>query len=98
MGSNDHTPTGSATLAPWKSKGPKAVISWANVPANVIVDLVMSASKCGAYVGFGQSQDATALLLYVKNGRLNERVALEDIKEATTFGEWVVAHWLNAPQ
>jgi len=96
MGSNDHTPTGSATLAPWKSRGPKEVMSWANVNPELVVALVAQASKVGAYVGFGQSQDASALLLYVKRDRLNERIALEDYKEAKTFCDWVLTHWLNS--
>lgn len=95
MGANDRNPTGSATLQPkWKS-GPKSTVYWTDVPDDVIIGIVKAASNVGAYVGFGSSTDATALLLYVKNGRVNERIPLENLEEATEFGKWVIAHWLQ---
>jgi len=94
MGANDRDPSGSGTLKPRWASGPREPLSWANVPADVIVELVTSASKVGAYVGFGSSTDASALLLYVKNGRINERIPLESYKEAHDFAKWVVEHWL----
>jgi len=97
MGSNDHNPTGSATLRPWKQGPAKETLFWANVPANLIVEIVSAASRVGAYVGFGAAQEQTALLLYVKNGRINERIALESIKEAKDFANYVINTWLDAP-
>jgi len=97
MGANDHLPMGGTNLRPWAQREPKALLTWANIPANLIIDLIASASKIGAYVGFGQSTDGTALLLYVKNGRINERVAIESVKEAPTGIQWVTEHYLNAP-
>lgn len=98
MGSNDHNPTGSASLTPWKSRGPQEVLHWGNLPADLIVELVTQASKVSGYVGFGNTSDGTALLLYVKNGRLNERVAIESVKEAPTAVAWVLKEWLSTPR
>src|SRR6186713_1743410 len=94
MGANDRDPSGSGTLKPRWQSGPREPMYWTNVPADVIVDLVVGASKVGAYVGFGSSTDASALLLYIKNGRINERIPLESYQEAKDFAQWVIAHWL----
>jgi len=97
MGSNDHHPTGSATLTPWKRREPKAVLHWSDVAPDLILSLVVRASKIGAYVGFGCTTDSTALLLYIKNGRLNERVALEGMQETKAAIEWICQEWLTTP-
>jgi len=95
MGSNDMNPTGSASLQPWKQREPKAVMHWGNIPANLIIEVVTQASKVSGYVGFGNVSDGTALLLYVKNGRINERVAIESIKDAEVAVKWVLDNYLD---
>jgi hypothetical protein len=95
MGSNDRTPTGSANLQPWKQREPQAVISWANVPPNLIVDVITAASKVRGYVGFGSNNDSTALLLYVRCDRYNERVAIESLKEAPVAINYVIDTYLK---
>lgn len=95
MGANDRNPTGSATLRPWKHAGLQALISWEQVPAEHIVDLVTQASRIGAYVGFGGNSDRTALLIYVKNGNLNQRVGVESVLEAEQAIAFILAEWLE---
>jgi len=90
MGTNDREPTGSARLQPWKNREPRALFTWADVPEKLISELVQSASIKGAYIGFGNVTDGTALVLYVKFGRLSERVIIEtkdDIAPAISFVE-----------
>ena len=90
MGTNDQVPSGSARLQPWKNRAPRSLMVWGDVDANKIGDLVQFASQKGAYVGFGNTTDGTALLLYVKHGRINERVVIEtpaDIGPAFEFVE-----------
>jgi len=90
MGTNDREPTGSARLQPWKNREPRSLFTWADVPAKLISELVQSASIKGAYIGFGNVTDGTALVIYVKFGRLSERVIIEtkaDIQPAFAFVE-----------
>jgi len=95
MGQNDRNPTGSASLQPWKQREPQALITWGNVPPNLIVELVTVASKIRAYVGFGSNADGTALLLYIRNGNINERVAIESPKDAQAAFEYVMSTYLK---
>jgi len=95
MGSNDHNPTGSATLQPWKNRGPKEVLFWGNVKPDLVVAVVSKASVVNAYVGFGQSSDQSALLFYFRRENLNERIPLENYKSANDFLEWTLDNWLR---
>jgi len=97
MGSNDQNPTGSATLKPWKHGPVKEVMFWADIDPKLVFAIVAAASRAGAFVGFGSAQEQTALLLYIKNGRINERVALENYSETKSFVDFVLNNWLDAP-
>jgi len=96
MGTNDHVPTGSARLQPWKSRAPRALLVWGDVDIKLIGELVQFASQKGAYIGFGNVTDGTALLLYIKNGRLNEKVVIESIEDVQPAIDFICDEYLGS--
>lgn len=96
MGTNDQVPTGSARLQPWKNREPRSLLIWGDVPVKAIGELVQLASQKGAYVGFGNTQDGTALVLYIKRGRLSERVIIESKADIQPAFDFVQDEYLGA--
>jgi len=96
MGSNDSTPTGSARLQPWKNREPRSLMTWADAPVKSIGELVQYASQKGAYIGFGSTNDGTALIIYVKRGRLSERVIIETKDDVSPAFDFVSDEYLGA--
>jgi len=95
MGTNDQAPTGSARLQPWKNREPRSLFVWGDVSAKQIGELVQFASQRGAYLGFGNVTDGTALVLYVKNGRLSERVIIETKADVEPAFAYVMDEYLG---
>jgi len=95
MGTNDQQPTGSARLQPWKNREPRQLLVWGDLNATLIGELVQFASQKGAYIGFGNVSDGTALVLYVKHGRISERVIIESKADVQPAFDFVCDEYLS---
>ncbi len=77
MGTNDHMAVKSQMNRLTLLRGNVAQMSWSSASPQVIHSLLAVVSAGGGYLGFGTNKDGSALLLYVKTDKLNERVVLE---------------------
>lgn len=71
-------------------------MTWADAATNDIGELVQYASQKGAYIGFGSTTDGTALIIYVKRGRLSERVIIETAADITPAIDFISDEYLGA--
>jgi hypothetical protein len=77
MGTNDHMPTTKQKTKHKVLGAAKERMSWSQAGAETLHHVISTISENGGYIGFGQNVDNTCLLLYVKAGAFNERIAIE---------------------
>jgi hypothetical protein len=77
MGNNDHMADKSQMNRRRLLQGNATQMHWCDASPQVIHNLLSVVSAGGGYLGFGINKDGSALLLYIKTDKLNERVVLE---------------------